>query len=220
MVDLQSWDYTTILVSSLGQLWFDECAGCKCDGRKAGSKAMIIWSANFSTSPQKKYGPINCFFGEPLQLQLGAWQVLSFEGGDHVPSRGVDFGATPPIPYDSTPWHEKFDKAPTCLSESISFVHSYSNFLNCIWNHLQINSPTWTLHAQVFRSKWWMKHWGHPDPKRSISWSNVGTIKIFNKGKLSNPRSSFRKPTTTYLDNAGRQRFVGNKFLRATQSSP
>ena len=64
-----------------------------------------------------------------------------------------------------------------------------------------------------------MKHWGHPDPKRSISWSNVRTIKIFNKGKLSNPRSSSRKPTTTYLDSAGRQRFVGNKFLRATQYS-
>ena len=58
-------------------------------------------------SPQK----VKHFLWDPLQLLLGAWQVLSLEGADDVPSGGVDFGATPPITNESTPWYETLDKA-------------------------------------------------------------------------------------------------------------
>lgn len=63
-----------------------------------------------------------------------------------------------------------------------------------------------------------MKHWGHLNPKRSICWANIPSIRHFNKGKLERcNQEAAEKPTTRYVNKEGRLKFQGNSKLRATQ---
>ena len=67
-----------------------------------------------------------------------------------------------------------------------------------------------------------MKHYGSESDKRSISYSNLKVISVFNKGRLRrvSRNVSERAPTKKYKDGAGIDRFGGTAFLRATQPGP
>ena len=74
---------------------------------------------------------------------------------------------------------------------------------------------------EVFRAKWWMKHYGSPTPKRSAAYANVPFVGQFQRGKLKKVKKSScfekEKPCRAYLDSEGKKRFHGTKFLQQTQ---
>ena len=40
------------------------------------------------------------------------------------------------------------------------------------------------IDIKVYVQRFWMKHWGHPTPKRSILWSPSPCVRIFDRGIL------------------------------------
>ena len=73
--------------------------------------------------------------------------------------------------------------------------------------------------VEVYRCNFWMKHYGHPTPKRSILWSTSWPIGFFNRGKLSRDKHTTEFETTIrYTDGSGRTRFKASRFLKQTQN--
>ena len=76
---------------------------------------------------------------------------------------------------------------------------------------------------QVYRSGWWMAHFGARSPKRHQAFSNNKWIETFNKGKLlrhqRKPDPTFA-PTKSYLNANGKRCWQGTPQLKETQSGP
>ncbi|CAE7872119.1 unnamed protein product [Symbiodinium sp. KB8] len=71
---------------------------------------------------------------------------------------------------------------------------------------------------QVWKQRFWMKHYKSPTAKSTLLWSNSAVVSRFDLGPLSRSqlRSSVRT-TDRWVNAAGRKCFKGNKNLRATQ---
>ena len=79
-----------------------------------------------------------------------------------------------------------------------------------------------TVEPKVFKSAWWMAHYGSKTAKRHVSWRNSRFIWKFNAGKLN-----FKKWRQTadpafstlhrYRDASGRKRWTGSKKLKQTE---
>ena len=68
---------------------------------------------------------------------------------------------------------------------------------------------------QVFKQKFWMRHWGHPNPKHSIMWGTTPLIRVLHLGQLiGSQRRSTYKCAKAYVDKQGRRRFQGTKDLK------
>ena len=74
-----------------------------------------------------------------------------------------------------------------------------------------------TLRAEVYKQRFWMRHWGHPCPKRTILWSNSPSIRVFDQGKLSAQlRRGLIKTRIEYKDRKKVLRYRGSKQLKQT----
>ena len=81
--------------------------------------------------------------------------------------------------------------------------------------------------SQVHKASWYMLHYGGPTPKRHYAFSNSRHVSALNRGRL---RGWVQKNKTVkgkkhelvdkYKDSTGRQRFKGNKSLRASEWDP
>ena len=70
---------------------------------------------------------------------------------------------------------------------------------------------------EVYCQKFWMKHWGHPNPKHSIMWSTSPLIRMLYLGKLiGDQRRSQYKSAVAYKDSRGRKKYKGTKDLKRT----
>ena len=74
--------------------------------------------------------------------------------------------------------------------------------------------------GEVYKSQFWMKHFGHGTPKRSCLWSITWPIVVFNKGKLCRKKKNVKEyeSTVRYIDGKGRVRFKGSSQLKKTQT--
>lgn len=73
--------------------------------------------------------------------------------------------------------------------------------------------------GEVYKSQFWMKHFGHGTPKRSCLWSITWPIVVFNKGKLCRKKNVKEyESTVRYIDGKGRVRFKGSSQLKKTQT--
>ena len=80
---------------------------------------------------------------------------------------------------------------------------------------------------QIFKTWFWMGHWSHPTPKRTLLWGNTRAIAYFWRGRMTKKqRNSLRKknkvkgfsPVKKYRDGKGRLRFHGTSALTQTQN--
>ena len=71
--------------------------------------------------------------------------------------------------------------------------------------------------AKVFKQSFWMSHWGSATAKRTTLWSNSRAIRKFSTraraARVKNAPALAKK----YKDKAGRQRYQGNRRLKASQ---
>ena len=73
------------------------------------------------------------------------------------------------------------------------------------------------LEAKVYKQKFWMRHWGHRNPKHSKISSTSPLIAAFNLGKLIGAqRKSSYKSAVAYVDKRGHKRWKGTKNLKGT----
>ena len=64
--------------------------------------------------------------------------------------------------------------------------------------------------AEVWKVAFWMRHWGHENPKRTFVVSDRRLALGLDKGKLPKARSAY--PTAIrYKDKHGRQRYQGHR---------
>ena len=84
--------------------------------------------------------------------------------------------------------------------------------------HFDVSRP-----LQVFKTSWWMAHYGGKSPKRHKAFSNNKWCGAFNKGKLNVRQfSKKQKPedrtATHYVDQQGRKRWKGTPALKSSQN--
>ena len=59
-----------------------------------------------------------------------------------------------------------------------------------------------------------MKHWGHPNPKRSVVWSWSPLIRTLSLARLiGEQKKSLLKCSEAYVDSKGKKRYKGLKTL-------
>ena len=85
-------------------------------------------------------------------------------------------------------------------------------YIEYMWNIQRLGFP---LISQVFKTGWWMAHYGAPSPKREKIFSNNPTVGKFCRGKLTKAqRSKLTLKTTKRTAKGGYQ---GTKELKSTQ---
>lgn len=77
--------------------------------------------------------------------------------------------------------------------------------------------------SQVYRTAWWMAHYGARTAKRHQGFSNNKWVEVYNRGKLL--RTQFRadpkyKTAKYRVDEFGVKRWTGTKALKQTQLGP
>ena len=73
------------------------------------------------------------------------------------------------------------------------------------------------LTAEVYQQRFWMRHWGHACPKRTIVWSNSPCIRMFDQGVLAGAlRRGLVKTRIGYVDKNNVKRYRGSKQLKQT----
>ena len=74
---------------------------------------------------------------------------------------------------------------------------------------------------QVYRTQWWMAHYGGKTPKRHYGYANSPSIQSLDKGRLVGwkKRDKALKVETAvqYKDRSGRLRYKGTKQLKKTE---
>ena len=59
---------------------------------------------------------------------------------------------------------------------------------------------------EVFKQKFWMKVWGHPNPKHSLMWATCPLIRCLALGPLvKSQRKSSYKSAVVYTDRRGQK---------------
>lgn len=99
------------------------------------------------------------------------------------------------------------------------FSKSYGK--NPYTDHFNLFGGLHRLRIQVFRSSWWMMHYGSLSPKRHMCLTNNPYAEKFNKGKLSRSEQkakTTRKTVVKYVSKDGRPSYKGSDALKATQS--
>ncbi len=76
---------------------------------------------------------------------------------------------------------------------------------------------------QVWQASWWMGSYGAPTPKRHIAFSNAGTVRVLDLGKIARElqkqlASHNHKSSKTYINSKGKKAFVGTRHLKSTQT--
>lgn len=76
----------------------------------------------------------------------------------------------------------------------------------------------WTR-AKMFRTAFWMHHYGHPNDKRTKLWSPSYYVALFNQGPLKKNKQTKKAAATAvkYIDGSGKLRFKGTAELKKTQ---
>ena len=76
----------------------------------------------------------------------------------------------------------------------------------------------WVAELQVFKVKWWMRHYHSPTAKRHMALVNTSAALNLDKGCLKRD-STKNAPKTTkkYRDADGKVRYCGTRFLQSTQ---
>ena len=70
---------------------------------------------------------------------------------------------------------------------------------------------------KVYIQRFWMKHWGHPNPKRSVVWASTPLIRMLSLGSLiGEQRKSTLKCAEAYVDSRGKRCYKGLKTLKKT----
>ena len=75
---------------------------------------------------------------------------------------------------------------------------------------------------EVSITKWWMKHYGAPTPKRHYMMANSPWYTKLDRGPLKRKKDMPVLPRVVtvqkYIDSAGKRRWKGTKLLRQTES--
>ena len=85
----------------------------------------------------------------------------------------------------------------------------------------------WSCLPQVCVSRFWMMHWEHSCPKRTVVWSSSRQVLKFNLGKLctadklaARKRHGHVQPVDRKINKQGRKTYTGNHELKGTQTQP
>ena len=74
---------------------------------------------------------------------------------------------------------------------------------------------------QVYRTQWWMAHYGGKTPKRHYGYANSPSIQSLDKGRLvgwkKRDKSLKVETAVQYRDGSGRLRYKGTKHLKKTE---
>lgn len=74
---------------------------------------------------------------------------------------------------------------------------------------------------QVYRTQWWMAHYGGKTPKRHYGYANSPSIQSLDKGRLvgwkKRDKSLKVETAVQYRDRSGRLRYKGTKHLKKTE---
>lgn len=94
------------------------------------------------------------------------------------------------------------------------FVNGFSND-----NTFLSNVHTWSAFTEMYRTAFWMHHYGHPNEKRTKLWAPSYYICLFNQGRLVKGKSVKKGPATAikYIDGSGRVRYKGTAHLKKSQ---
>ena len=78
--------------------------------------------------------------------------------------------------------------------------------------------------TNVFKTSWWMYHYGSKSPKRSVALSNSKSIRFLDRGRLKGWKqikaqlgSKGVTKARLYVDSNGKRRWDGTKQLRSTE---
>ncbi len=76
--------------------------------------------------------------------------------------------------------------------------------------------------AEMYRTAFWMHHFGHPNDKRTKLWAPSYYISLFNRGPIKKNKNGKRGPATAvkYVDGRGILRYKGTPDLKRSQSLP
>lgn len=91
-------------------------------------------------------------------------------------------------------------------------------FLNWPSSYYSLCWPMATMSTKMYKTSFWMKHFGGVTPKRTCLWSWSWGVSIFNKGKLRRAQlKSAVKTAVAYTDGKGKRRWKGTTALKGTQ---
>ena len=80
-------------------------------------------------------------------------------------------------------------------------------------------APIAILQAKIWKTTFWMAHFGSRTPKGHALFSNSKATNAFNMGKLAvRARKKGPAAVVQYRDAQGRARFKGTRFLKQTES--
>lgn len=126
--------------------------------------------------------------------------------------------------------HPRFQQL-CSVHKAIMQIMFFSHAFNCPAHHLldpslpKFHQPCAT--PQIFKTWFWMGHWSHPTPKRTLLWGNTRAIAYFWRGRMTKKqRKTLKKknkvagfsPVKQYRDGKGRRRFHGTSALTQTQN--
>ena len=75
----------------------------------------------------------------------------------------------------------------------------------------------WTDHVEVFKVRWWMKHYSGPTAKRHIGLTNMLAAGKIDKGRLRRAQAKGPATCVKYLDKRGQTKYKGTRLLKSTQ---
>lgn len=165
-----------------------------------------------------KYQPLSfksprvCALIMVISAMNGAWLIEQPRSSQLIwhPRVRQLFRALPKVPC----WEE------TSRNVLVQFVCSAKTYVRI----LGTDNLFQTLVApKVYQAAWWMGSYGAPTPKRHIAYSNAPSVQLLDLGSLvKEVRKRLSKhnqqSSRTYVSRDGKQRFVGTRFLKRTQT--
>ena len=74
------------------------------------------------------------------------------------------------------------------------------------------------LLVEVWRTAFWMKHWGHPNFKRTKLWSTSWAVWRLSRGKLDTKKEkNLTKTVRKYVSKSGKAGYTGTGDLKKSQ---
>ena len=74
------------------------------------------------------------------------------------------------------------------------------------------------VNITIFQQAFWMSCWGHPNPKRTVLWSNNVAVRVFTTPKVAFAKCHGPPTVDRYVSQkTGKKGYTGSKHLKATE---
>lgn len=69
----------------------------------------------------------------------------------------------------------------------------------------------------IYKQAFWMSCFGHPNPKRTVLWSNNLAVRVFTTPKVAVSKCKDPPTAERYVSSTGKVGYKGSKHLKATE---